>query len=558
MSRPPLRWDRLVLLSCATWMITTVGPPAAVAQDKTDEAFKAGLAARDEKTSDRKKWDDVALQMRRAIQADATESARKVRYGFGGNVVGIFGQGGTEYLPHFFLGEALFNQQDCVGAVDAWSRSEQQGAVRSRADFLAILQKGYISCEAKGVLPPSKYDPLLTRTTQHITDVNTQAETVVRLATANRDLWQSDAKEQYDRASGEIQNARMRLENAAKSRSQSGFNDATAAADRAKSILTTLETNLSSALSARLTIQGQAKDVEQIIGFAEAYDHAIEDKKAALTQSLAAARQHGRDAMNRARDRLSAGLKASSTSVLSEAHTVAQDASLRLKQVLDELTSLERDALQQKLTQAAARAKEAFSFIEGAFAKLDQLAAERPPEMRPDIVTEREAIRRQVVSARRRFDAARKSENAASIDEATRLISQAGDRLNALISTFGPLTLTDRGVHPALVEGARLFFAGEYRQALSALNPHDGFPADAPLQVHGHLFRAAASYALFLRSREADQSLLAQALAEVEACRQIDSTFKPDPRGFTPKFITFFRDGGATAAGKAASAPSQH
>lgn len=251
-------------------MITTVGPPAAVAQDKTDEAFKAGLAARDEKTSDRKKWDDVALQMRRAIQADATESARKVRYGFGGNIVGIFGQGGTEYLPHFFLGEALFNQQDCVGAVDAWSRSEQQGAVRSRADFLAILQKGYISCEAKGVFPPSKYDPLLTRTTQHITDVNTQAETVVRLATANRELWQSEAKEQYDRASGEIQNARMRLENAAKSRSQSGFNDATAAADRAKSILTTLETNLSSALSARLTIQGQAKDVEQIIGFAEA------------------------------------------------------------------------------------------------------------------------------------------------------------------------------------------------------------------------------------------------------------------------------------------------
>jgi hypothetical protein len=115
--------------------------------------------------------------------------------------------GGTEYLPHFFLGEALFNSQDCVGAIEAWSRSEQQGAVRSRTDLMAILQSGYASCEAKGVLPPSKYDPLLIRTTQHITEVNSQAASVVKIGKANIDLWQGDANGQYDRASGEIQNA---------------------------------------------------------------------------------------------------------------------------------------------------------------------------------------------------------------------------------------------------------------------------------------------------------------------------------------------------------------
>jgi hypothetical protein len=39
-------------------------------------------------------------------------------------------------------------------------------------------------------------------------------------------------------------------------------------------------------------------------------------------------------------------VKASNASVLSESRTFAQEASTRLKQVLDDLTKLERDALQ--------------------------------------------------------------------------------------------------------------------------------------------------------------------------------------------------------------------
>jgi len=206
----------------------------------TDDAFKSGLNARGDR-----EWQDVALQMRRAIQDDAGESTRMVRSGIGG----LLRQGGTQYLPYFFLGEALFNLQDCVGAVGAWSRSEQQRAVRSRPDFLAILQNGYVSCEAKGVLPPSKFDPLLTRTTQNVTDVNSQANTVVKLGTANIDLWQGDVKEQYDRATGEIRSARARLEAATKSRSQSDFNEASAATERAKRILVTIEANLLEARS---------------------------------------------------------------------------------------------------------------------------------------------------------------------------------------------------------------------------------------------------------------------------------------------------------------------
>jgi hypothetical protein len=242
---------------------------------------------------------------------------------------------------------------------------------------------------------------------------------------------------------------------------------------------------------------------------------------------------------------------------LGESRTLAQEASTRLKQVLDDLTRFERDALQRQLTEATARAHEAFSFVDGAFATLDHLAAERPALMRPDMTADREAIQRQVASLRRRFDAARTAENVSSVVEATRLTSVAGNRLNELISIFGPMTLSDRGVHPALAEGARLFFAGEYQQVVSVLNPAGGFTADTPLQLHVHLFRAAALHALFVRSREADSSLRAQALAEVEACRRIDSAFEPDPRAFTPTFISFFRNGSAAETKSAATPASQ-
>lgn len=546
MSRPAFPLRRLLLLSSAIWMITMVAAPAARAQD---DAFRAGVAAREAK-----RWQVVADQMRRAIQVKSEESPTKVGTR---NIGPLRLGGGTEYLPHFYLGEALFNLLDCAGAVEAWSRSEQQSAIRSRPDLLAILQNGYVSCEAKGVLPPSKYDPLLAQTTRQITDVNGQAETVVKLGTANMDLWQGDAKEQYDRVRGEIQTARTRLETARKSRATSDFTDATAAANRAKGILATIETNLSATISARLSFQGQAREVEQMVGTADEYDRAIDGRKAALTPALTAVRQEGRNAVTRARDRLSAGVKASSTSILTESRAFAQDASNRLKQVLDELTRFEMDALQRQLTDAAARANEAFAFVDGAFATLDHLATARPALMRPDMAAEREAVQRQVTAVRRRFEGARKAENVSAIADVTRQTSDAGNRLNALISEFGPMTITDRGVPAALAEGARLFFAGEYAQAVSVLNPEGGFATDTPLQLHVHLFRAAASYALFLQSREADQSLLAQARREIEACRQIDSAFTPDPRAFTPRFIAFFRDGSATGAKNTAPSPSQ-
>jgi hypothetical protein len=537
---------RVLPAICASGIIMLTPPSPAFAQD---DAFRAGLDARADK-----KWRDVTVQMRRAIQANSQESTRKVRSRLGG----LLRQGGTEYLPHFFLGEALFNLQDCVGAMDAWSISERQGALQSRTDLLMILQGGYGTCEAKGVLPPAKYDPLVARTTQHITEVNSQAAAVVKLGTANIDLWQTDARQQYDRASSEIQNARTSFETATKTRAQPDFNAANSAADRAKNILVALESTLSAAIGARLTVQRDARDIEQMLGAADGLDRLVEAKKAKLTPSLANTRVEGREALSRARERLTAGVKASSASILGEARAFAADASTKFKGVLDEVTGLEREALGKQLADATEEAQRTFVDVDGALARLDRLTLDRPAVLQPDAVAERETVQRDIATARRRFDAARRTENLPSILEVNRLTREAANRLNRLISLFGPIPITERGVHPALVEGARLFFAGDYQKVLSALNPPEGFRANVPLQAHIHLFRAAALYALFVRSHDTDDALRAQALAEVEQCHRMAPGLQPDPRAFAPSFIRFFQTGSAiTSPPKGSSAAAK-
>ena len=524
---------RLMRMMCASWIVTLASASPVVAQD---DAFRAGLDARADK-----KWRDVTVQMRRAIQANAEESTRKVRSRLGG----LLRQGGTEYLPHFFLGEALFNLEDCVGAIDAWSTSERQGAIRSRADLVAIVQDGYAACDAKGVLPPARYDPLLTRTTQHINEVNGQAEAVVKLGTANLDLWQSEAREQYEKASTEIQNARAGFEGAVKSRSLSEFNAANSAADRARSILVGLEANLRTAVAARLSVQREARDIEQMLVTAEGMDRLIETKKSMLTGAFVNARTEARDALTRARDRLAAAIKASSPAMLGESRAFAADGTAKLKRVIDAIATVEKESSRRQFVDASAQAEQTFAIVDNALVKLDRLALERPAVMDRDQRAERDALHREVAAVRRRFDAARRNDNTGSIVEVNRAASDAADRLNRLLAIFGPVLLTDR-IPAALVQGSRLFFAGEYSKALAALHPSGGFPSEVPLRVHIHLFRAAALYALFVRSHESDEGLRAQALAEVAECRRIAPAFQPDPRAFAPPFIRFFQSGAVT------------
>ena len=81
--------------------------------------------------------------MRDAIARDPKESSRKV----GGRLT----IGGEEYVPYFFLGEALFRRMDCGGALTAWEESDRQGVARRNATRAARLIPATRSAKRRGI-----------------------------------------------------------------------------------------------------------------------------------------------------------------------------------------------------------------------------------------------------------------------------------------------------------------------------------------------------------------------------------------------------------------------
>jgi hypothetical protein len=515
-----------LLAAVCPLLVMAVMVPDAYAQD---DAFRRGIDARNDK-----RYTDVIPQMREAIKQRGQETTNKIgsRLGFGG----------TEYLPHFFLGEALFVTGDCAGAINEWIVSEQHKAIESRPDLLKILRSGYVECEKKGVLTPARLEAAMARTAQQINEVNALAKVVTGLGQANLDIWRSEAaiREQYDRAAAEIQAANARYTSARTSRAQRDLTEAEEAVGRARGILVKVESSLNAAIDSQKTVQALVRDVTDAIGLAESLNTAVASKKVPFTQGMTGAHQEGRELIGRARERLNEGSKTLSAPVLLAGRTFAQDAATRLRQVLEEISRIERDAMQREFGDALTRAADTFSLLDSTVATLERFSSQRPGVLPADKEAERQAVQRQVTQARRRLDAARKTENAAGVADAVRLAADARDRLNLLIAAFGPLTLRDRGLDPLIEQGAKLFLDGEYQQVVSTLAAGENLAPEVPLRLHVHLFRAAALHALYLRSNESDPSLRTQAVAEVEHSKAIDSTFRPNGQAFSPRFLRFY------------------
>src|SRR5688500_2392843 len=146
------RWTRP--LRVAIVVATLAAGTSAVAHAQDDDAFKKGMEARGDGKS--AKWEEVAREMRAAIERQPMESTRTIRFG------GFFGVRSqmAPYLPHYYLGEALWQRGDCIGALEQWGTSEQQGVIRTRPEYkqyLQTMQDGYKACAAKGILPPVEF-----------------------------------------------------------------------------------------------------------------------------------------------------------------------------------------------------------------------------------------------------------------------------------------------------------------------------------------------------------------------------------------------------------------
>jgi hypothetical protein len=115
------------------------------------DSYKQGVEA-----IEKSRWADAARLMQEAIAGKSTE----------GETIRFYGQRFEPYLPHFYLGLALFNSGDCAGALRSWAMSESQGAVR-KSDQYKTLTRNRSSCDAKpaatkatpAATPPPGPDP---------------------------------------------------------------------------------------------------------------------------------------------------------------------------------------------------------------------------------------------------------------------------------------------------------------------------------------------------------------------------------------------------------------
>lgn len=84
-----------------------------------------------------------------------------------------------DYIPHYYLGLALFEQGDCEGALEAWAESLRQGLITRRKEH-EIIQAKRPTCERLPREEISSAD--LERVDDIITQAVVKAETVATLA----------------------------------------------------------------------------------------------------------------------------------------------------------------------------------------------------------------------------------------------------------------------------------------------------------------------------------------------------------------------------------------
>jgi len=178
------------------------------------EYYKSGLSA-----SEDGEWERVIEMMRRAIevQPEAKLRVKKALYF-------------KRYLPHYYLGRALFEAGDCEGALSAWAESESQEIVtrypeydRLRADRESCLQlqadiERFFE-SAKDTVASAGASAIEAR--QRLADLQetgTKGASTLseRLATAETDL--RDAEILLGHGSRDVDDLRLAIANAARAR----------------------------------------------------------------------------------------------------------------------------------------------------------------------------------------------------------------------------------------------------------------------------------------------------------------------------------------------------
>jgi hypothetical protein len=103
-----------------------------------------------------------------------------------------------------------------------------------------------------------------------------------------------------------------------------------------------------------------------------------------------------------------------------------------------------------------------------------------------------------------------------------------------------PLPTRPSDVAESLRRAAAAYLDAEYRLVVRGLSPGEF------LTIHeraaAYLLRAASHFALYCLGGRVDEEALGDARRDLQRCRDTDPSLEPDPRFFSPEFITLFHD----------------
>ena len=116
--------------AAALALLLAVAPPARA--DYRD-SYRRGIEA-----AEKQRWVEAATHLRAAAAEQPKEGER----------VKLYGMRFEEYLPHFQLGQALFQSGDCEGALRAFGVSQGQGVVQKSPAF-RTLERTRAECQKR-------------------------------------------------------------------------------------------------------------------------------------------------------------------------------------------------------------------------------------------------------------------------------------------------------------------------------------------------------------------------------------------------------------------------
>jgi len=193
-----------------------------VAADFRDD-YKRGI-----ETLERGQWSQAASLFRQAAAERPDEKARLSRSPFS-----------KRYLPHFYLGEALLEMDDCEGALTAWAESERQGVVTRLPEYQSLID-GRDICRRQAA---TRFDSQR-RAEVEISNAEAAARRVDRLQTDLGPNWPGAASSLGARetdAEQRLRAARSQLTAAVASEDLDGMRQSAALAREARQLLETVE-----------------------------------------------------------------------------------------------------------------------------------------------------------------------------------------------------------------------------------------------------------------------------------------------------------------------------